>query len=357
MSIESDTDRFEAWLRKQCKVVEPDLKHKHKKMCDDPFVFLRATYYRWARKIDDWCPEAAEAPRVLSVGDVHTENFGTWRDSEGRLVWGINDFDEAAVMPYTLDLVRLATSAALAPGRRVAVHAGCGAILDGYRRGLAEPRPTLLDEKELWMRSFVAVSDDERKAFWKEVDDYPDVDPPRKVARGFAARLPKHAEVIRFCTRRKGGGGLGRPRYVVVAAWRGGRIVREAKALVPSAWHWARKHAPGESQVLALSSGRFRSPDPWFDVDDSFIYRRVAADSHKIELGKLAGTRLDLGRLRAMGFDLGAIHAAHERRRDAILPDLKRRPRGWLEKATKDAAAAVTDDFEAWRKSYKSRKA
>ena len=31
----------------------------------------------------------------LSVGDLHVENFGTWRDSEGRLIWGINDFDEA----------------------------------------------------------------------------------------------------------------------------------------------------------------------------------------------------------------------------------------------------------------------
>jgi uncharacterized protein (DUF2252 family) len=23
------------------------------------------------------------------------ENFGAWRDVEGRLIWGINDFDEA----------------------------------------------------------------------------------------------------------------------------------------------------------------------------------------------------------------------------------------------------------------------
>ena len=56
----------------------------------------------------------AFAPQVLAVGDLHTENFGTWRDGEGRLVWGINDFDEVAVMPYTLDLVRLAASARMA---------------------------------------------------------------------------------------------------------------------------------------------------------------------------------------------------------------------------------------------------
>jgi uncharacterized protein (DUF2252 family) len=51
---------------------------------------------------------------VLAVGDLHLENFGTWRDGLGRLAWGINDFDEAYPLPYTHDLVRLATSAFLA---------------------------------------------------------------------------------------------------------------------------------------------------------------------------------------------------------------------------------------------------
>ena len=51
---------------------------------------------------------------MLAVGDIHVENFGTWRDAEGRLVWGVNDFDEAARMPYAIDIVRLATSAVLA---------------------------------------------------------------------------------------------------------------------------------------------------------------------------------------------------------------------------------------------------
>src|SRR5262249_16266210 len=149
-----------------------------------------ATYYRWARKIGTWCPEVAEAPLVLSVGDTHTENFGTWRDGEGRLVWGINDFDEAAVMPYTLDLVRLATSVALAPSRRTAVNGACSAILSGYRHGLVDPRPTLLDEQELWMRPFVACSDDDRKKFWQEVSKYPDAEPPQKVARALERSLP-----------------------------------------------------------------------------------------------------------------------------------------------------------------------
>ena len=55
-----------------------------------------------------------KTPRVLGVGDLHVENFGTWRDAEGRLVWGVNDFDEVARMPYAVDLTRLVTSAVLA---------------------------------------------------------------------------------------------------------------------------------------------------------------------------------------------------------------------------------------------------
>ena len=41
------------------------------------FVFLRATFFRWAKQIEALCAELETAPRVLSVGDTHTENFGT----------------------------------------------------------------------------------------------------------------------------------------------------------------------------------------------------------------------------------------------------------------------------------------
>ena len=73
-----------------------------------PFVFLRATFFRWAGQIEALCPDLADAPAVLSLGDAHIENFGTWYDDEGRLVWGVYDFDEVAEIAYPFDLVRLA---------------------------------------------------------------------------------------------------------------------------------------------------------------------------------------------------------------------------------------------------------
>jgi uncharacterized protein (DUF2252 family) len=65
-------------------------------MAQAPFSFLRAAFYRWLQVFPETCPDLAEAPVLLAVGDLHIENFGTWRDVDGRLVWGVNDFDEAS---------------------------------------------------------------------------------------------------------------------------------------------------------------------------------------------------------------------------------------------------------------------
>src|SRR5436189_949147 len=150
MSFVKDTEKYERWLRKQCRVVEVDLEKKHERMRESAFVFLRATFFRWAKRVEGICTDLAKTPPVLSVGDLHVENFGTWRDAEGRLIWGVNDFDEAAVMPYTNDLVRLATSALLAIEEgKLALKgkAACDAIPEGYESCLEPPgNPFVLEE-------------------------------------------------------------------------------------------------------------------------------------------------------------------------------------------------------------------
>jgi uncharacterized protein (DUF2252 family) len=90
MNIIESTRDFETWLKKQLKheFVHKDMDEKHGRMCDGPFPFLRATYYRWAETILSECPKLAGAPSVVAVGDIHLENFGIWRDREGRLIWG-----------------------------------------------------------------------------------------------------------------------------------------------------------------------------------------------------------------------------------------------------------------------------
>ena len=349
MSFRKDNKVYEAWLANQCDVVKKDIKRKHKRMRESPFIFLRATYFRWARKIGDWCPELMDAPRVLSIGDLHLENFGTWRDADGRLVWGINDFDEAAVMPNVLDLVRLATSIQLAPRLGVRNPAVAEALLRGYRAGLAEPQPALLDEGETWLRPYAADTAQKSEKFWKEVAEYPKARPPRKVASALVASLPKDAEGIRLHSRVAGGGSLGRPRYVAVAFWRGGQILREAKALVPSAWIWAHDGKSKASHSLALANGKYRAPDPFLDVQGKFIFRRIAADSRKIELADISGAKIKVNILEAMGFDLASVHAAGSVPVKTLKADLAKRPRGWLNAAAKVAAKKVKDDYQEWR--------
>ncbi len=345
MAFRDDNTAFEAWLRTQCNVVEADLTFKHKLMKQNPFVFLRATFFRWARQIERVCPDLAGAPAVLSVGDLHLENFGTWRDAEGRLVWGVNDFDEATVIPYPFDLVRLAASARLVADLRIDKPAIAPAILDGYRQGLDTPRPILLDEQETWMRPLVACTDKQRAKFWEEVKAYPDAVPPAAVAAGLQRSLPVDAVLRRFASCRKGGGSLGRPRFIAIAQWRGGHVVREAKALVPSAWDWAHARTGGQIRFADVADGRFRTPDPFLRVEDSFIFRRIAANSRKVEYSSDPAVPAAL--LTAMGRDLGAIHAADPRLPD-LRADLAARPAAWLHDAAKAAAKAVEADYQSW---------
>ncbi len=128
------TKQYEQWLTTYTPLVQSDLKFKHQQMATAAFPFLRSTFYRWAQTWPAACKEAAKAPVVLVVGDLHVENFGTWRDAEGRLIWGANDFDEACYLPYTNDLTRLATSAMLAieaDHLHLDGFAACDAILSG----------------------------------------------------------------------------------------------------------------------------------------------------------------------------------------------------------------------------------
>jgi uncharacterized protein (DUF2252 family) len=87
MDILTATKANEHWLRQRIPLIDADLRLKHQMMAQSPFPFLRASFYRWVQVWPKVCPGLAQAPGVLGVGDLHVENFGTWRDNEGRLIW------------------------------------------------------------------------------------------------------------------------------------------------------------------------------------------------------------------------------------------------------------------------------
>ena len=91
------------------------LRRKFRKMAASPFAFYRGSaplFYADVTRLDDpWADERTS--RVWIQGDLHAENFGTYMDSAGILVFDVNDFDEAYVGHFTWDLRRMAASLAL----------------------------------------------------------------------------------------------------------------------------------------------------------------------------------------------------------------------------------------------------
>ncbi len=64
MHIVEATRSFEAWLKEQTDLVRPDLDYKHQQMRADPFLFFRATYYRWAQVWPEHCRKLARAEQA-----------------------------------------------------------------------------------------------------------------------------------------------------------------------------------------------------------------------------------------------------------------------------------------------------
>ena len=95
---------------------DPDaFRTKFRKMAADPFAFYRGSacvfYADVAATEDRWADE--RTGRVWIQGDLHAENFGTYMDGAGVLIFDVNDFDEAYVGHFTWDLQRFAASIAL----------------------------------------------------------------------------------------------------------------------------------------------------------------------------------------------------------------------------------------------------
>jgi hypothetical protein len=349
--IQRSVRSYEDWLRRRLgsELVETDIERKHARMGKHGFSFLRATYWRWAETVLDVCPDVAHAPCVLAVGDIHLENFGTWRDADGRLAWGVNDFDEAAEMPYALDLIRLAASALLAGTQDRADAAGlCAAILRGYGRGLSAPHPLILDRDLGWLRDLVVVPEKERTKFWAKIDDAPPAPAPARYRRAIAAAMPEPRLKIRTARRTAGLGSLGRPRWVGIADWRGAPVVREAKVLLPSAWTLANGRGRPGIRCGEIAAGRYRAVDPWFRVANGVAVRRLSPNNRKIESDDSATTLLSPPLLEAMGFDLAAVHLGTTDCGPAVSRDLSERKPGWLPAAARTMAAAVLRDHADW---------
>lgn len=353
MNVIESTGEFDRWLGQRLRILPADLKLKHRRMAQDPFSFLRASFYRWAQTWPEVCAVLKEAPHVLGVGDLHVENFGTWRDTEGRLIWGINDFDEAARLPYTNDLVRLCTSALIAieaanlatPPRRA-----CESVLEGYRDSLRKGGlPVVLAERNRWLRDLAVSRLKEQRTYWQRLLALKrtPLKPPAEAHRALQHAMPERGLAFRLVHRYAGLGSLGRMRLTALAQWRGGTIAREVKPLTVSAWWWMHPK-PQPLRYSQILSRAVRVADPFLSVHDGWVVRRLAPDCSRIELRHLKGVRDECKLLRMMGWETANVHLGTAGAAKPILEDLGGRKSNWLLKAALAMRASTEKDWREW---------
>jgi hypothetical protein len=354
--IQIATARYEEWLSRQTKLQVQDVVHKHSQMELSPFVLMRATFYRFAEQWRTLAGMLVDAPRVLAVGDLHIENFGTWRDSEGRLVWGVNDFDECCYMPFAVDIVRLAASALLAIGEShlsISPERACDEILSGYKDALkANGRPFVLAEDHSWLRDIAVTSLKKPSDYWAKMIALPPQTsaPPDGAVECMERLMPERGLKYRMVHRVAGEGSLGKPRYTGIASWHGGFVARDVKALVPSAWQWANDHdGPYEILYSVILGRAVRCQDPIIHSTGQWVGRRIAPDCSRIELTKINVENEEANLLSSMGWETANIHLGAPGAGDAIKRYLKDAKGAWLVETAQKFVTAIHQDWEDWK--------
>jgi uncharacterized protein (DUF2252 family) len=121
---------------------EPErLSRKYEAMGRSAFGFLRGTSHLFH---EDWPAGSVldQTPLAWITGDLHLENFGSYKGDNRLAYFDLNDFDEATLAPCACDLARFLTSALVAArsmglrereGRKLAAT-----FLGAYRAALAE---------------------------------------------------------------------------------------------------------------------------------------------------------------------------------------------------------------------------
>jgi hypothetical protein len=359
MNIIESSREYEKWLAKQTNVITADIRRKHAFMAQGVFPFFRATFYRWLQVWPEVDKHMSQAPKVLGVGDLHVENFGTWRDAEGRLAWGVNDFDEAWMFPYTLDLARLATSVLLA---KDAEHleerpkSVTDALLEGYRDGMKDGgKPFVLAEGQDWLRAIASQQLKDPNRYWERLTSWPQVklsDLPDLAKERMVDMLPPHCDKPFFVARQAGLGSRGHQRYVAIAHWHSGWVAREAKALVPSAAAWIAGTGRDRIYYNSILKQAVRDHDPYFHVHEHWLVRRLAPDCTKIPITDLPTHRDEHTLLYCMGFEVANIHLGTQGAQKTIVKDLGKRKGRWLFDDAREMRKAIRKDFAEWQKAH-----
>ena len=335
------------------------LRLKVARMAESPFGFFRGTFHLYARDVLDKVCETV--PLLLGggvemelVGDIHSENYGTFKAADETIHYDINDFDETTHGRFDFDVCRLATSLFLAARERGdhldqavfvplagveayakaiqrmlkkahsldfnasnAVPCDCQPVNDLIHAAAGSKRSDFIEKlteeyqgRRRIKRSlhYFNLPDDEREQALRLLEDYRH--------RMQAPSPANFYEVQDVCGRVAGIGSMGRLRYAVLISGKGNRDARnvllEFKEARPSAYDIYRKR---ETDAAALISRAERvitvqrqsqvasSPYLGFAVDksQSFQVREVGPHDSRVDIKTLrdAAKLENLARLQA----------------------------------------------------------
>lgn len=216
---------------------------KLQKMRADPFVFLRGSCHLFYARIPH-APVFEQAPVTWICGDLHLENFGSYKGDNRLVYFDLNDFDEAALAPCTWDLARFLASVHLGVAGLGVTPAEAGALcrifVDAYAAALADgkarwvecetadglvrdlldslqkrKRSDFLDSRSELKGKHRRIRVDGRKALAASEEDQNSI---KTLLKAFAAdrENPEFFRVLDVARRIAGTGSLGVERYIVL---------------------------------------------------------------------------------------------------------------------------------------------
>jgi uncharacterized protein (DUF2252 family) len=321
---------------------------KFAKMAQSPFIFLRGACHLF---YDSLPAEGVlkSAPLAWCCGDLHFENYGSYKGDNRLVYFDINDFDEAALAPATWDVVRLLTSIQCGAQALRATKAEALAVsrscLDAYRDALVGGKPLWVEPEtsvglvnellgSLHLRQRGAFLDKRtirkgRKRSLKldGIKALPASDAQKAAVGKFMVRFaaaqtnPKFFEVLDIGRRIAGTGSLGVERYVVLVEGKGSPDanylidIKEAKpsAMVPHLYRLGIRQPswPDEATRVATVQRRMQAVDhaflhPVTFAGHSCVLKGLQPSEDRVAIGEW-GRKLD--RLKEVVVTMGRVLA------------------------------------------------
>jgi hypothetical protein len=225
-------------------------------------------------------------------------------------------------------------------------------ILTGYTEGLKSGgRPIVLSERHRWLRDIATNALRDPVGFWRKMEALPRVKGavPQSARAALDHLMPERGLSYRLRRRVSGLGSLGRPRFVALADWQGGKIAREAKALALSACAWERQgHGRNTIFYQSMLDQAVRCRDPFVRIDGSWLVRRLSPYCSRFELAALPKQRDEGKLLYAMGWETANVHLGSHKAIPAIQRDLAKRKAKWLRGAANAMTRATFTDWKNW---------